>query len=189
MKKFWILAMLMSVGFYAWSYSRVQELENSGKMPLADQTRDPERFTRRLEPDDLIDWDQVTAKPGETSPSVARSGPPALTRDDHLARFEDPARHAPDIRPGADGPGGSDWDSTYRAFLKTSAKAVSQGFSSHDKARAAIVEEVRAHPEQLDQHLTWVVFIKKFSQKYRPPEGTESLRKLYIELLDIKFSG
>jgi acetyl esterase/lipase len=103
------------------------------------------------------------------------------------ATFEAPEPWVLKERATRGGPGGTDWDNHYRSLIQTSARAESKGFPSHQEAVKLIVADARKNSRNLDKHLYWTLFIKHFSSKYRPPEGTASLRKLYTALLDIKY--
>ena len=103
------------------------------------------------------------------------------------ARFEDPESWVLKERGTRGSPGGTDWVSQYRSLIQTSASAESKGLPSHDEAVEMIVTDAQQSTGNLEKHLYWTLFIKHFSSRYRPDEGTASLRRLYTALVDIKY--
>ncbi|MHC4403199.1 MAG: alpha/beta hydrolase fold domain-containing protein [Planctomycetota bacterium] len=103
------------------------------------------------------------------------------------AKFERPEPWVLKQRAARGGPAGTEWDNPYRSMIQTSQKAESKGFPSHDEAVKLIVADARKSAENLDKHLYWTLFIKHFSSRYRPDEGTAALRKLYTALVDVKY--
>jgi len=103
------------------------------------------------------------------------------------AKFENPETWVLKERATRGGPGGTDWDNPYRSLIQTSDRAESKGFPPHDQAVKAIVDDAKKGVENLEEHLYWTLFIKHFSSRYRPAEGTAALRKLYTALVAIKY--
>ena len=50
-----------------------------------------------------------------------------------------------------------------------------------------IIADAKKSAENLERHLYWTLFIKHFSSRYRPEEGTVALRKIYTALVDMKY--
>jgi len=86
------------------------------------------------------------------------------------------------------GPGGTEWDGQYRSFIQTSESAAAKGFPTHAEAARQIKEDAAKTPEALAKHLGWVLFIKHFSQAYRPEEATADLKRLYADLVAMQSS-
>ncbi len=84
-------------------------------------------------------------------------------------------------------PAGTQWDSQYRSLIQTNDNAVSKGFPSHAEAVAQIAADAAKSPEKLALHKHYVLFIVHGSQKYRPEEATEWLRKLWADLVALEF--
>jgi acetyl esterase/lipase len=101
-----------------------------------------------------------------------------------LAKFDQPAAHLP-----AKGPGGTEWDAQYRSFIQSDENAVSKGFPTHAEAAQQIKADAAKDPANLQKHKGWVLFIKHYSQAYRPQEATDALRKLYQDLVEMEFGG
>lgn len=99
--------------------------------------------------------------------------------------FENPKEHCSGPG-GPDGPGGGVWDGEYRSMIQASENAVSKGYPSHVDATKAILEDAGKSAENTDKHMRHVLFIKCYSQKYRPEEATEALRAVYAELIKLK---
>ena len=126
----------------------------------------------------------VTA-PRPALPQAAVSGAPKLTPSESRAEFakwDDAAKHRPPT-----GPGGTDWDAHYRSFLQTDKDAASKGFPIHAAAARAILADAARSPEKIRQHQGWVLFIKHFSQAYRPESATADLQRLYEDLVNLQF--
>ena len=94
-------------------------------------------------------------------------------------KWDDASRHRPQT-----GPGGTAWDSQYRSFIQTDESAVSKGLPTHAGAAQAILADAARSPQNRLQHLGWVLFIKHFSQAYRPASATADLKQLYEDLID-----
>mgnify|MGYP001569964535 CR=1 FL=1 len=101
-----------------------------------------------------------------------------------LAKWDDAATHRSQT-----GPGGTALDSHYRSFIQTDESAVSKGFPTHADAAEAILADAGKSPENLHRHQGWVLFIKHFSQAYRPESATTDLKRLYENLMHLKSSG
>jgi acetyl esterase len=101
-----------------------------------------------------------------------------------LAKFGQPAAHLP-----ARGPGGTEWDAQYRSFIQSDENAMSKGFPTHAEAARQIKADAARDPANLQKHKGWVLFIKHYSQAYRPPEATDALRKLCQDLVEMEFGG
>ena len=98
-----------------------------------------------------------------------------------LAKWDNAAAHR-----APTGPGGTQWDSHYRAFIQTDQSATSKGLPTHAAASRAIVAAAAKSPENLRQHQGWVLFIKHYSQAYRPDSATTDLKRLYADLVELK---
>jgi len=103
------------------------------------------------------------------------------------AKFEDPETWVLKERATRGGPGGTDWDNPYRSLIQTSVDAESKGLPSHQDALKMIITDAQENNRNVEKHLYWTLYIKHFSSRYRPPEGTASLRRLYSALVDIKY--
>jgi acetyl esterase/lipase len=101
-----------------------------------------------------------------------------------LAKFDEPAAYLP-----AKGPGGTEWDAQYRSFLQSDQDALSKGFPAPAEAARQVKADAAKDPANLQKHKGWVLFIKHYSQAYRPREATEALRKLYQDLVEMEFAG
>jgi acetyl esterase/lipase len=101
-----------------------------------------------------------------------------------LAKFDEPAAYLP-----AKGPGGTEWDAQYRSFIQSDENAVAKGFPTHAEAARQIKMDAAKDPANLQKHKEWVLFIKHYSQAYRPQEATEALRTLYQDLVEMEFTG
>jgi len=101
-----------------------------------------------------------------------------------LAKWDDAATYRPQA-----GPGGTAWDSHYRSFIQTDESAVSKSFPAHAEAARSILADAGKAPENRLQHQGWVLFIKHFSQAYRPESATADLKRLYEDLVDLKLGG
>jgi acetyl esterase len=121
----------------------------------------------------------VSARPAVTAPARSPSDKRA-----ELAKFDEPAAHLP-----AQGPGGTEWDAQYRSLIQSDENAVSKGFPTHAEAARQIEADAARDPANLQKHKEWVLFLKHYSQAYRPPEATEALRKLYQDLVEMEFGG
>jgi len=123
-----------------------------------------------------------TAAPPPRANRAARpEGPqaavPAAARAE-LAKWDNPAAYLP-----PSGPGGTEWDAAYRSFIQTDESAAAKGFPTRAEAAAQIKADAAQSPENLRKHKGWVLFIKHYSQAYRPEEATADLRILYEELV------
>ena len=63
---------------------------------------------------------------------------------------------------------------------------MAKGFPTHAEAAQQIKGDAAKDPANLQKHKGWVLFIKHFSQAYRPQEATEALRKLYLDLVEME---
>ncbi len=129
---------------------------------------------------------------GPARPAQAPPAPPAGTeavrnsndKQVELAKFDEPAAYHP-----AQGPGGTEWDAPYRSFIQSDENAVAKGFPTHAEAAQQIKADATRDPANLQKHKAWVLFIKHYSQAYRPQEATDALRKLYQDLVEMEFGG
>ena len=64
-----------------------------------------------------------------------------------------------------------------------------EGFSHARRSGPQIKEDAAKSREALAKHLGWVLFIKHFSQAYRPESATADLKRLYEDLVDLKLGG
>ena len=87
------------------------------------------------------------------------------------------------------GPGGTPWDGQYRSFIQTAENAAAKGFPTHAAAARQIKENAAKSPAALAKHLGWVLFIKHFSQAYRPEAATADLKRLYEDLVAMQMGG
>jgi acetyl esterase/lipase len=117
-------------------------------------------------------------------PAANSSGQDAPARQAELAKWD-----AADAHRSQTGPGGSEWDGPYRSFIQTDENAVAKGFPTHAEAARQIKEDAAKSREALAKHLGWVLFIKHFSQAYRPESATADLKRLYEDLADLKLGG
>jgi acetyl esterase/lipase len=93
---------------------------------------------------------------------------------------------AADYRPPS-GPGGTPWDQPYRSLIQTNANATAKGLPTHAAAVATIKADAAQSPEKRQLHLGYVLYVKHFSQAYRPEEATIALRQLYSDLVGMAF--
>ena len=123
-------------------------------------------------------------RPAPTSaPTVEVTWTKAETEALELARFDDPLPYLP-----KSGPGGTEWDAQYRSFIQTDDNAATRGFPTHGQAAGQIRKDAAKSPENLKKHLAWVLFIKHFSNAYRPPDATKALKSLYGDLVKMEFA-
>jgi acetyl esterase/lipase len=120
----------------------------------------------------------------EDSPAAKTSGKEDASRRAELAKWD-----AADSHRSQTGPGGTEWDGQYRSFIQSNENAASKGFPTHADAARQIKEDAAKSPEALAKHLGWVLFIKHFSQAYRPEEATADLKCLYEDLVSMKMGG
>ena len=151
------------------------------------------RYLHASEKEKLTGYPETTrggarsADPSTSPPSPvtvpAGSGRAGDTRERQaaLAKWDDASRHRPQT-----GPGGTAWDSQYRSFIQTDESAVSKGLPTHAEAAQAILADAARSPQNRLQHLGWVLFIKHFSQAYRPASATADLKQLYEALVDLQ---
>jgi hypothetical protein len=102
-------------------------------------------------------------------------------RQAELAKWD-----AADSHRSQTGPGGTEWDGQYRSFIQSSENAAAKGFPTHAEAARQIKKDAAKSPEAMAKHLGWVLFIKHFSQAYRPESATADLKYLYEDLIDMK---
>jgi penicillin amidase len=100
---------------------------------------------------------------------------------DELAQWDDAAAHR-----SATGPGGTEWDAPYRSFIQTDENATSKGLPTHADAARQILADAAMSPDHRRRHLGWVLYIKHFSQAYRPEPATADLKRLYQALAALK---
>ncbi len=84
------------------------------------------------------------------------------------------------------GPAGTEWDAPYRALIQTNESAVSKGLPSHADAARLIREDAAKNAELLAKHLGWVLYVKHFSQAYRPEDATANLKRLFADLAALR---
>jgi acetyl esterase/lipase len=140
----------------------------------------------------LKDYKQFGAAPPVSRASSPRfEGGTPSTRNQaptdkrtELAKFDEPAAPLP-----AQGPGGTEWDAHYRSFIQSDENAVAKGFPTHAEAAQQIKADAGKSPANLQKHKGWVLFIKHYSQAYRPPEATDALRRFYQDLVEMEFGG
>ncbi|MFC1737403.1 alpha/beta hydrolase fold domain-containing protein [Candidatus Hydrogenedentota bacterium] len=123
-------------------------------------------------------------KPNVTKPKDLPAGPPkssgVMKRE--LGKFADPIEYL--VKPG---PGGTEWEGHYRSFIQSSENAVSKGYLSHAEATAEIKNDAAANDENLQKHKNYVLYIKYYSNHYRPEEGTQALSGLFKALVAMEF--
>lgn len=118
---------------------------------------------------------QPTAVPSATPTPTA----PELAE---LAKFDAPEAYLP-----KSGPGGTQWDAPYRALIQTSLSAINKGLPSHPDAIEQIKADAAQSAEKIQLHKGYTLYIKHFSQSYRPEEATQALRQLFSELVYMEF--
>lgn len=97
-----------------------------------------------------------------------------------LTKWGDAATHR-----SSTGPGGTEWDAPYRSFIQTDESATSKGLPTHAKAATEILADAEKSPHAQRRHKEWVLYIKHFSQAYRPDSATTDLRRLYERLVGL----
>ena len=107
---------------------------------------------------------------------------PAASRESptELAKWDDASNHR-----ARTGPGGTEWDAPYRTFIQTDEAAISKGLPTHAEAARQILTDAAKNLENRNRHLGWVLFIKHFSQTYRPDSATADLKRLYEDLVGL----
>ncbi len=110
--------------------------------------------------------------------SIARAAAKAV----ELAKFDDPQPHM-----ARTGPGGTAWDAQYRCFIQTDENAISKGLPTHAAASAQIKTDAALSNENLQKHKGWILYIKHFSQAYRPDTATADFKWLYSNLVNMEF--
>jgi acetyl esterase/lipase len=125
---------------------------------------------------------QTTGNADAISSSSERAVPPEKTAE--LVKWDDAAKHRPQT-----GPGGTEWDAHYRSFIQTDESEASKGFPTHAEAAKQILTDAAKGPDNLRRHQGWVLFIKHFSETYRPKSATADLKRLYEDLLDLQFAS
>ena len=130
--------------------------------------------------------DSRRLRPGDhaSAPAVTEPAQSERTNSAELAKFDEPAAHLP-----AKGPGGTEWDAHYRSFIQSDENAVAKGFPTHAEAAQQIKADAAKDSANLQKHKGWILFIKHYSQAYRPQEATDALRKLYQDLVEMEFTG
>lgn len=124
--------------------------------------------------------DQPTVLPTPSpSPQAASAAAQA-----ELAKFD-----APEQFLARSGPAGTAWDRQYRSFIQTDADAVSKGLPTHAQAAREIMADAAVSPDRLQQHKSWILYIKHYSQAYRPESATADLRRLYEDLVNLEFGA
>ena len=126
-------------------------------------------------------------RPGEAAPTRRQAPPDALAAPEpaaELAKFDRPQEHLP-----RSGPGGTEWDAHYRSFIQTDDSATSKGLPSHAEAAKQIKADAAKSAEALQKHKGWILYIKHFSQAYRPEPATADLKRLYEDLVTMQFGG
>ena len=104
----------------------------------------------------------------------------ATDASDELNKWDDAGEHR-----SSTGPGGTEWDAPYRSLIQTDESAASKGLPTHAEAAAAILADAARSSESLHRHQAWVLYIKHFSQSYRPDSATTDLRRLYEKLMTL----
>jgi acetyl esterase/lipase len=121
----------------------------------------------------------------EAPPTTGRSSISySPTARAELAKWDQAAKHRPQT-----GPGGTEWDAPYRSLIQTDESATSKGLPTHAQAAKQILADAAKSPGNRRRHQGWVLFIKHFSQAYRPEMATADLRRLYEGLVDLQFGG
>ncbi len=163
------------------------ELRKPKYLHAGDKTllKDYSRFTSPAPTPSSSDAERPARSPTPpVRPTVAEAARSPSDKRAELAKFDEPAAHLP-----AQGPGGTEWDAQYRSFIQSDQNALSKGFPGHTEAARQIQADAAKDPAHLHKHKGWVLFIKHYSQAYRPPEATEALRKLYQDLVEMEFTG
>jgi len=101
-----------------------------------------------------------------------------------MAKWDDADKHRSQT-----GPGGTGWDSQYRSFIQTDENATSKGFLTHAEAAKQVLADAATSPDNLRRHKLWVLYIKHFSQAYRPDSATADLKRLYEDLVAMESGG
>jgi acetyl esterase/lipase len=114
----------------------------------------------------------ATAAPGPSQSALA-------ARSAEMAKFDQPLDHIP-----KSGPAGTQWDRQYRSFIQTDQDAASKGLPSHADAGQQILADAAQSAEKLQMHKGYVLYIKHFSQAYRPEQATADLKALYASIID-----
>jgi acetyl esterase/lipase len=95
-----------------------------------------------------------------------------------LAKWDDAAKHRSQT-----GPGGTEWDAPYRSLIQTDESATSKGLPTHAEAAKQILADAARNAGNLCRHQGWILYIKHFSQAYRPDSASSDLKRLYEELV------
>jgi acetyl esterase/lipase len=162
---------------------------------LIEELRQP-RYLHSGEKEKLAAYAAITLAPVKPEPAttapVAPTAPPAgagpaaetAASKAELAKWDNPAAHLP-----RSGPGGTEWDAAYRSFIQTDASATAKGLPAHAEAANQIKADAAKGAANLQKHKGWVLFIKHFSQAYRPEAATADLKRLYQELVAMEFGA
>jgi hypothetical protein len=102
---------------------------------------------------------------------------------EELAKFDNPMPHM-----ARTGPAGTAWDAQYRTFIQTDSAALSKGLPSHAEAARQIKLDASVSAEKLQQHKGWILYIKHFSQAYRPDTATADLKWLFTDIVKMQLS-
>lgn len=131
-----------------------------------------------------------TALPAPSPTATAQPAPTPAAHSDaqamqaELAKFDNPQDHLP-----ASGPAGTAWDRQYRSFIQTDADATSKGLPTHAQAAQQITADAATGNDRLQQHKDWILYIKHYSQAYRPAPATDDLQQLYAGLIGMEFGA
>lgn len=119
--------------------------------------------------------------------TLVSGAPDAATLDakkSELAKWDHPQEFMP-----KSGPGGTEWDAAYRSFIQTDANTTAKGLPTHAQAAAQIKADAAQSSAALQKHKGWILYIKHYSQTYRPEAATTALRQLYVDLVEVEFGG
>ncbi len=152
---------------------------------------------RHLQPDDetqtLAQYQALTLAGAKTADPLSPPPPPVTVATEPKRVPDSPATQAErakwdraDQFRSQTGPAGTEWDAPYRALIQTNENAVSKGLPSHAEAARLIQDDAGRSAESLATHLGWVLYIKHFSQAYRPEEATANLKRLYAALVTMQ---
>ena len=133
----------------------------------------------------LVTGCMVSPAPAPSTPEVdsAPAPKPPVVLPPALPRW--PSSTTPRTTWCKSGPAGTEWDRPYRSLIQTDADAVAKGLPTHADAISQILADAATSEERLQIHTSWVLYIKHFSQAYRPEPATKDLQTLYAGLVDM----
>ncbi len=119
----------------------------------------------------------ATPSPAPTARTIDQAA-----RSAELQKFDNPQDSLP-----KSGPAGGEWDRQYRSFIQTDTDATSKGIPTHAQAAQQIIADAAQSNDKLQIHKAWLLYIKHYSQSYRPESATADMKQLFAALVDMEF--